>query len=59
MDIKKFEDLLSQSESEILEFKFNNEDPERIGKYVSALANSSALFGRQFSYMIWGKSYNE
>jgi len=54
MNEKKIKDLLSKNESEILEFKLNNEDPERIGKYVSALANSSALLRKQFSYMIWG-----
>ena len=49
-----FKKLISQEESEILEFKVNNEDPERIGKYVSALANSSAILTRQASYLIWG-----
>ena len=32
MEIKKLRDLILQNESEILEFKQNNEDPERIGK---------------------------
>jgi len=54
MEIKKLQDLILQNESEILEYKQNNEEPERIGKYISALANSSALLGKQFSYMIWG-----
>ena len=54
MNEERIKNLLSKSESEILEFKLNNEDPERIGKYVSALANSSALLRKQFSYMIWG-----
>jgi len=52
----RLKDLLAQNESEIIEFKLNNDDPERIGKYVSALANSSALLGKQFSYTIWGVS---
>ena len=56
MDERKLRELISQSESEILEFKVNNDDSERIGKYVSALANSSAMLSRQFSYMIWGIS---
>ena len=37
MNIKKLNDLITKNESEILEFKVDNEDPERIGKYVSAL----------------------
>ena len=35
MDEKKLKELILQNESEILEFKQNNEDPERIGKYLS------------------------
>lgn len=54
MDIDKLKLLISNSENEIVEFKENNEDPERIGKYVSALANSSALLNKQFSYIVWG-----
>lgn len=54
MDVLEFTKLIKQNESEILEFKLNNNDPERIGKYVSALANSSSLLNKQFSYMIWG-----
>ncbi len=46
--------LLTTNEDEIIEYKVNNTDHERIGKYISALANSSALLNRQFSYMIWG-----
>jgi len=47
---------LAQSESEVLEYKGNNTEPERIGKYVSALANSAAMLIKQFAYMIWGIS---
>ena len=54
MEVDQIKYLISQEESEILEFKHNNEDPERIGRYVSALANSSALCRKQFSYLIWG-----
>lgn len=46
--------LISQEESEIIEYKKDNTDPEQIGKYVSALANSAALLGREEAYMIWG-----
>lgn len=54
MDKDKLIKLLSYSENEIIEFKVNNTDHDRIGKYVSALANSSAMLGKQFSYLIWG-----
>lgn len=46
--------LLTRNEDEIIEYKVNNSDHERIGKYISALANSSAFLNRQFSYLIWG-----
>lgn len=42
------------TETEWLEFKQNNSDPDQIGEYVSALANSAALFGRKQSYLVWG-----
>lgn len=56
MDEKRFRALLAQNESEVLEYKGNNSDPEKIGKYISALANSAAMLSKQFAYMIWGVS---
>lgn len=41
-------------ETEWLEFKVNNDDPQTIGEYISALANSAALCGKAFAYVIWG-----
>ncbi len=41
-------------ETEWLEFKHNNDNPEEIGQYLSALANSAALLGKVNAYMIWG-----
>jgi len=41
-------------ESEWVEFKSNNDNPEEIGQYISALANSAALLGKPHAYMIWG-----
>lgn len=41
-------------ESECVEFKRNNTDPEQIGQYLSALANSAALLQRQVAYLVWG-----
>jgi len=31
----------------VVEFKDSNDDPEEIGEYLSALANSSVLNGRK------------
>lgn len=41
-------------ESEWLEFKHNNDDPEMIGKDISALANGAAYTEKTKSYMVWG-----
>ncbi len=41
-------------ETEWVEFKRNNANPEEIGAYISAIANSSALLGKQRGYMVWG-----
>lgn len=41
-------------ETEWVEFKVNRADPEEIGEYVSALANSAALCGKAFAYLVWG-----
>ena len=34
------------TETEWVEFKENNSDPQEIGEYISALANSAALEGK-------------
>ncbi len=48
-------ELLNQpGECEWLEFKHNFEQPELIGEYLSALANSAALHGRDTAYLVWG-----
>lgn len=41
-------------ESEWVEFKRNNAEPEKIGGYISALSNSAALLGKKCAYMLWG-----
>ncbi|MBN2326564.1 MAG: putative DNA binding domain-containing protein [Candidatus Omnitrophica bacterium] len=41
-------------ETEWLELKLNNANPEQIGEYISALSNSAALNGKAYAYMIWG-----
>ena len=43
-------------ENEWVEFKVNEKDPEEIGEYVSALANSAAMVGKAVAYMVWGIS---
>jgi len=41
-------------ETEWLEFKVNKADPQEIGEYLSALANSAALCGKAQAYLVWG-----
>ena len=38
------------TETEWVEFKHSNDDPEEIGEYLSALANSAALTGKVHAY---------
>ena len=42
------------AETEWVEFKQNTAEPEKIGEYISALANSAALLGKVNAYMVWG-----
>ena len=46
-------------ENEWVEFKVNAQDPEEIGEYVSALANSAAMVGKAVAYLVWGISDRE
>lgn len=41
-------------ETEWLEYKMNNENPQMIGEYISALSNSAAICNREKAYLIWG-----
>lgn len=41
-------------ETEWVEFKVNKAEPQEIGEYLSALANSAALAGKAFAYVVWG-----
>ncbi len=59
MENKEKELLLKEllklnKETEWVEFKYNNDDPEMIGEYISALANSATLLGKQNAYVVWG-----
>jgi ATP-dependent DNA helicase RecG len=42
------------NETEWVEFKHNNDQVPMIGEYISALANSAALMGKQNAYVVWG-----
>jgi predicted HTH transcriptional regulator len=41
-------------ETEWVEFKHNNDNPDEIGEYLSALANTAALTGKVNAYLVWG-----
>ena len=43
-------------ETECVEFKVDVHEPQEIGEYVSALANSAALAGKPFAHVVWGIS---
>ena len=42
------------NETQWVEFKHNNYDPAMIGRDISALANSAALYEKSCAYMLWG-----
>lgn len=42
------------AETPWLEFKHNNDDPQQIGEYLSALSNAAALDGKGSAYLVWG-----
>ncbi len=53
--IELLQDLLRlPKETEWVEFKCNNANPDEIGEYISALANSAALCHKQYAYLVWG-----
>lgn len=41
-------------ETEWVEFKCNNKQPQMIGEYISALSNAAALCERPKAYLVWG-----
>ena len=41
-------------ETEWVEFKVNNDAPDDIGEYISALANSACLLDQPFGYLVFG-----
>ena len=42
------------NETEWVEFKHNNSNPQEIGEYISALANAAALNSKAHGYVVWG-----
>lgn len=41
-------------DTEWIQFKVNNVNSQKIGEYISALANSAALYQKVHAYMVWG-----
>ncbi len=41
-------------ESEWLEFKANRHEPQALGEYLSALANSACLLAKPRAYLVFG-----
>lgn len=46
------------SETPWLEFKRNNDNPQEIGEYISALSNAAAVEGKANAYILWGVDNN-
>ncbi len=49
---------LLPAETEWVEFKQNNINPEKIGQNISALSNSATLVRQPFGYIVWGVDDN-
>ena len=41
-------------ETEWVEFKHNNADPQEVGEHISALSNGAALHRQRQAFMLWG-----
>ena len=56
VDLKKLVVELTEypKEREWFEFKENWYEPHELGEYISALANTAALTGERFGYLVWG-----
>ena len=46
----------SPFETEWLEYKVNNNTPELIGEYISALSNAASICDKEKAYLLWGIS---
>ncbi len=54
LEMKLTELLALPHETEWAEFKHNNDEPQMIGEYLSAISNAAALLGQPFGYIVWG-----
>ncbi len=54
LEMKLTELLALPYETEWAEFKHNNDEPQMIGEYLSAISNAAALLGQPFGYIVWG-----
>jgi len=57
--MRKYDDLIRElirlpSETEWVEFKHSNDNPDEIGEYISALSNSATYVDRDSAYVVWG-----
>ena len=41
-------------ETDWVEFKLNQDAPQEVGEYISALANAATLHGKAQAYLLWG-----
>jgi ATP-dependent DNA helicase RecG len=46
--------IIAHEESEWIEFKHNNCNPNEIGETISAVSNAARLHQREIAYMVWG-----
>jgi ATP-dependent DNA helicase RecG len=46
--------IIAHEESEWIEFKHNNSNPDEIGQTMSAVSNAARLHQREVAYMVWG-----
>ncbi len=63
MEQIELESLLSEltkleAETEWVEFKHNNEDPQEIGENISAISNAATLHRKKEGYIVWGIENN-
>ena len=58
-DIRYLRSLITElrklpAETQWVEFKENNSNPQDIGEYLSALSNAAAIEGKSNAYLVWG-----
>lgn len=54
-DVALIDELCAHSsESELVEFKLNNSEPDRVAKLCSAMSNAARIKGKDFAFVLWG-----